>query len=195
MCWRQVAALESLRIASRTDQASGVMTRADFLEVAEAVVERCRKEREPVVLVAMALEGLRKLDDAGAWAERDALVAGVGQAISKRTRGDDLLGRFSDQSFVVLLRRMDVGLGRLIAEKLLAAGEACATHALGPVNELRFRVGVAGGALESLPLRGLLATALGALEQARRESLPLACAEKTGQRPVPQGPTDHRPVP
>lgn len=174
--WRHVSALERLGVVSRTDKASGVMTRADFLESAARVVEGSAAEHEPLVVVALVIEGLRGLDDVGAWSERDALIAHIGRSISRRTRADDLLGRFSDQGFVVLLRRMDIGLGRLIADKLLAAAQECAAQVRDASGTLVLRAGLAGGAGGPHELRPLLTAAFNAAEQARRIDERLVCA-------------------
>jgi GGDEF domain-containing protein len=124
--WQQAACLERLQVVQRTDQASGVLTRQDFFGCAAAALADSYAASEPVVLLVLALEGLRRLDDRGRWCQRDRLVERLGKLITRRIRSDDLVGRFSDDRFVVLLRRLDSGLGRLIAEKTLAAANACA---------------------------------------------------------------------
>lgn len=123
--WHQTACLERLLVVQRTDQASGVLTRQDFFGAAAAALADSYAASEPVVVLVLALEGLRRLDDTGRWGQRDLLIERLGKLITRRVRSDDLVGRFSDDRFVVLLRRLDSGLGRLIAEKTLAAANAC----------------------------------------------------------------------
>ncbi|MFO0840308.1 MAG: GGDEF domain-containing protein [Phycisphaerae bacterium] len=183
--WRHVAALDQLRLVSRTDKSSGVMARSDFFEAAEQAAARAGTEHEPVVAATLVIEGLRRLDDEGKWRERDALVPQIGQAISHRTRRDDVVGRFSDDRFVILLRRMDIALGKLVAEKIRAAAEAAASGVLGPAHTLAFRVGLAGGSVEPQPLRGLLLSAFQAADQARREKLTLCVrSQETAAEPA-----------
>lgn len=71
------------------------------------------------MVLALAIEGLRHLDDTGQWSERDALVQQLGAVLHQKVRSDDLLGRFADDRFIVVLRRLDSALGTLVAEKLL----------------------------------------------------------------------------
>ena len=173
-CWWHVTCAEQLAVARRTDPATGGLTRQDFQIAAERVLAKSYAENEPVVLVALTTEGLRGLDDTGRWRERDALLTRLGRALARRTRSDDLIGRFSDDRFVILLRRLDRTLGRLIAEKLLAAAQECATE-VGALDErIRFRAGLASSHPGRLSLAELLAAAFTAAEQARQERRPLA---------------------
>jgi len=173
-CWWHVTCVEQLAVARRTDPATGGLTRQDFQIAAERVLAESYAENEPVVLVALTTEGLRGLDDSGRWRERDALLARLGRALARRTRSDDLIGRFSDDRFVILLRRLDRTLGRLIAEKLLAAAEQCAAEVGALGERIRFRAGLVSSHPGHLSLPELLAAAFAAVEQARQEHRPLA---------------------
>ena len=173
--WGYVVCLEQLRIAEMTDKASGLLTRSDFFEVATRALADSYEENEPVVVVVLALEGLRRLDDAGRWRRRDALVEAIGRLVNRRIRTDDVIGRFSDDRFVMLLRRLDSGLGRLIAAKLQSTAEERVAQ-LGDVGEnLHVRVGLAGSGLQKQPLEALLASAFDAAELARKEDVALRC--------------------
>ena len=123
---------------------------------------------EPVVLAAVAIEGLRGLDDAGHWQQRDALITRVGHGLAERVRSDDVVGRFSDERFVVLLRRLDSGLGKLIAEKLLAWVRECVSGLSLPDGGRgrlpAVRIGLRGSGVEQPPLEELLSGAMQAVE-------------------------------
>lgn len=181
--WRQVACEQDLRVARSTDKASGVLTREDFFAVAAPVADASQEDNEPVVAIVIAIEGLRRLDDTGRWQERDLFVERIGQALLQRARRDDVVGRFSDDRFVVLLRRVDSGLGRLIAEKMLAHVQAMVEADDAVRGAVRFRAGVAGSGFERHALDALMALAFRAAEAARRQDVPL-CAD------VPAGTND-----
>jgi diguanylate cyclase (GGDEF)-like protein len=117
--WLHVRDFECLQLARRTDRASGVLNRADFLEAAETTATEAEQEGEPVVVMAVAMEGLRRLDDDGYWAVRDRLIQETGRVLRRKLRNGDIVGRFSDDRFVVLLRWLDLALGRLIAGKVI----------------------------------------------------------------------------
>jgi len=179
--WQHVACLEQLRVVRRTDKASGVLTRDDFFTLAGHALADSYQASEPVVVGVMALEGLRRLDDTGHWRERDALIERVGLAIGRRIRGDDLVGRFADDRFVVLLRRLDSGLGRLIAEKTLATASQCAAELAGVGDQVKLRFGLAGSGLQQRPLEELLVAAFDAVDRARKENAAIVTDLDAGQ--------------
>lgn len=173
LCWQHVTCLERLRVVQRTDQASGVLTRNDFFTLARHALGASYHAHEPVVVGVFALEGLRRLDDTGHWRERDDLIEQLGTLIAHRVRSDDLVGRFADDRFVVLLRRLDSGLGRLIADKLLTAATECTAAIAAERTPLRVRIGLSGSGGRQPALEELLVGAFEAVEHARRHNLPV----------------------
>ena len=135
-----------LGVAETTDKASGLLTRGDFF--------------------ALATEAL-----AAAYAENEPVVATVLVLINRRIRTDDVIGRFADDRFVLLLRRLDSGLGRLIAMKVQAAVRAEIAK-LGELGAgLNVRIGLTGSGFAKEPLEKLLARAFDAVDHARRQGL------------------------
>ncbi len=181
--WLHVRDFECLQIARRTDRGSGVLNRADFLDAAEAVAGEAQREGEPFVLMAVAVEGLRRLDDDGHWAVRDQLIQETGRVLRRKLRNDDLVGRFSDDRFVVLLRWLDLSLSRLVAAKVIHAAreaihailnEAFGSTEAGPVH---VRCGLAPSrAMDAPSLRELLSGALSASATARQNGQDLCVA-------------------
>ena len=200
--WKYVACLERLRIAERTDKASGLLTRSDFFALATRALTDSYAENEPVVVVVLALEGLRWLDDVGRWSDHDTLVENIGLLVKRRIRTDDIIGRFSDDRFVLLLRRLDSSLGRLIAAKTRDTVQG-QIEQIGEVGgALRVRVGLTGSGFQKQALEELLISAFDAVEQARKQDLALYCdlaatkpddpplaAEKLPQETQPEGAT------
>ena len=121
LLWSHVASLQDLSRNARIDHQSGMLNRADLIAELETVVRTSVREGEPVQVMVLAVEGLRQLDDAGCWADRDALVRRLAALLHNKVRSDDLLGRFSDDRFVIVLRRVDSSLGAAVAEKLMDA--------------------------------------------------------------------------
>lgn len=173
--WRHVACLEQLRIAEKTDKASGLLTRSDFFEYATRALADSYAQNEPVVVVVLALEGLRRLDDAGRWSQRDKLVETIGRLTNRRIRTDDIIGRFSDDRFVLLLRRLDSGLGRLIAAKIQDTAEEQIAQLDGLSAAIRVRVGLIGSGFSNQSLEALLVSAFDAVERARKQDIALYC--------------------
>jgi GGDEF domain-containing protein len=172
--WRHTACVERLRIVQRTDRGSGVLTRNDFFTLAAHALADSYRANEPVVAAVFALEGMRRLDDSGRWRDRDLLIERLGCALARRVRSDDLVGRFADDRFVILLRRLDSGLGRLIGEKMLATGQDCVRQMAGGSENLRLRMGLSGSGYAQPPLEKLLVAAFDAAERARHDDVPIA---------------------
>ncbi len=204
--WLHVRDYESLQRARRTDRGSGVLNRTDFLDAAETATLEAQQEGEPVLVMAVALEGLRRLDDEGHWAVRDRVIRETGNALRRKLRNGDLVGRFSDDRFVVLLRWLDLSLGRLISTKVVQSIREAATGILnevfpaGGAEYVRIRCGLASShALDgSRPptLRELLVGALSASAAARRSGRDLCIAgpEATPQTDAPAGKPESAPV-
>ena len=139
-----------------------------------------------MVVVVLTLEGLRRLDDVGQWQQRDALVEAVGRVIKRRIRTDDIIGRFSDDRFVLLLRRLDSGLGRLIAAKIQSAAEERIEQLSELSAGLCVRGGLAGSGFQKEALETLLVSAFDAVELARKQNSSLHCdIAATKQETIP----------
>lgn len=171
--WELVASQAELQQRRQTDPATGVMTRSDFFAHASEAVHDSYANNEPLVLAVLSLEGLRRLDDAGNWSTRDQLIEALGETLRQRARSDDLVGRFADDRFIILLRRLDSGLGRLIAGKLLTAANECAAQLVSDDQTVRMRIGLAGSGFDQFALDELLIKAFDAVERARRDDLPI----------------------
>ena len=178
--WRHVACVERLHVVQRTDRATGVLTRNEFFKHASQALADSYAGSEPVVAAVLALEGLRRLDDRGCWQARDQLIEQIGQLAARQVRSDDVVGRFADDRFVILLRRLDTGLGRLIAQKFLATAQECIASAVDAVDQVRLRIGLADSGVAQPPLDALLAAAIEAVEQARRQQLSIAVQRPAG---------------
>jgi len=165
--WRHVCQADTLETALRSDHASGVLSRADLSSMADKVLYDSINDGEPIVVLAMSVEGLRRLDDEGQWADRDWLIRQIGLAMRQKLRSDDLVGRFSDDRFVAVLRRLDISLGNLIAGKLLAAVRGAVHEQPALAERVQLRCALAEVRGESLET--VLARIFDALQRARQE--------------------------
>lgn len=154
LCWNAFRFIGA--DSPKADDTPGeLLGRAALLGRVNEIV-RIATEHDPVMVLAVMIEGLRGMDDRGHWAERDALVSQLGRVLSDRVRSDDVVGRFCDDRFVIVLRRLDNRLGTLVAEKLLetirhdvldewgARLVSRPVNAESPLHPLRLRAGLAG---------------------------------------------------
>lgn len=172
--WWQVRARAALAHARRTDRPTGVLTRSELFALAEPLLSEAKTNQEPVVAVMVALEGVRALDDRADWDVRDQLLQRIGRSLAAGLRSDDLIGRFADDRFVILLRRMDSGLARLIVKKLLAGVEGQLDASAGENRRVTVRAGLVGTGLRTCTVAELLAGAMDAVRSARQRGVMLA---------------------
>ncbi len=165
--WTHVQEADRLRIATQVDRSSGVLDRVEILAVLDQTVETCYAGNEPVVMLSLVIEGIRSLDDGGQWEERNDVVEAIGKIMGDRLRHDDVVGRFSDDRFIAVLRRLDEHLAHLIARKILREAEAELLRRF-PDTPLTLRAGLAGSGFAKVDPQQLLLKSFEAIHAARR---------------------------
>ena len=170
--WLHLRRADALRVARLVDRPSGVLNRVEILAVLDRTVEECHVAQEPVVMLALVVEGIRSMDDGGQWETRNEVIEAIGHTMRARLRHDDVLGRFSDDRFVAVLRRLDVSLAHLITRKILGAVEA-EFHRRLPGMPLTLRAGLAGSGLNPVPPQSLLLRAFDEIAEARNRDVTL----------------------
>ncbi len=168
--WNHLIQADRLRITSLIDRATGVLDRVQVLAVLDQTVEQCYANNEPVVMLSLVVEGIRGMDDGGKWEERDGVVETIGKTIANRLRRDDVIGRFSDDRFIAVLRRLDLPLAHLIAQKILRETADALTRSV-PQMRLNLRAGLAGSGFDKVPPQKLMLDAFDAVSEARSQGL------------------------
>ncbi|MGE0479144.1 MAG: diguanylate cyclase [Phycisphaerae bacterium] len=119
LLWQSANREAALRRARRDDPQTGLLHRSAWLRRLEAALAAARWHSEPLALLVIAIDGLRRLDDVRAWELRDRLVTHAAAALRKRVRRGDDAGRLSDDRVVVILRRADAALAERVATPLV----------------------------------------------------------------------------
>jgi GGDEF domain-containing protein len=110
--WSTLTEVCRSRTADRMDSPTNTLTRESFLEEAQEVAKESYAAGEPIALVVFA--------DNGRWDLATDVIRETSKTLRNRLRPDDVLGRFDDSRFVLLLRRVDSALGSLIAGQLVS---------------------------------------------------------------------------
>lgn len=161
------------RAAETDDPVSGLLTLKAFLRVGEQTVTEAYEQGEPVALAVIALEQLRQLNDSGRWGTADELVREACGMMRQKVRSDDTLGRFDGSRFLILLRRVDSELAKLIMDQLvIRLAELCGDTARWRAS-VSVRCGVVGSGTERPELPTLISQAVALCHRARRESTPI----------------------
>lgn len=175
--WSHVQKIEILARCRCIDRSSGLLHRDALLPRLRAVAGSSTRAGEPLLVLALGIEGLRGLDDSGQWSLRDEVVTRLGRVLQETLRCDDVIGRFSDDRYVVTLRRVDSALGSMVANKVLQAVRRDVLDPLrgpGPAGRLRVRGGLAGSALGDADAELLLERAFALVQSARARGHELA---------------------
>lgn len=162
------------RSAIQNDPVSGLPTRSAFLRLAEQSLRESYRQGEPVAVVVVVLECLRELTDSGRWDVADEVVKEVSNALRRKVRMDDRVGRLDGHGFLILLRRVDSELATLIVTQLMSRlRDVCEDESRWQAK-VGVRCGVAGSGMENPNLRELVSRALSETSRARVEGIPIA---------------------
>ncbi len=168
--WQHLRTADDLRLARLMDRSSGVLNRVEILAILDQTVERCYADNEPVVMLALVIEGIRKMDDGGQWKLRNDVIEAIGRTMQERLRRDDVVGRFSDDRFVAILRRLDLPLACLITRKILEAVEQELRRRI-PEEDFALRAGLAGSGFDRVSAQSLLLKAFSDITEARDRNM------------------------
>jgi diguanylate cyclase (GGDEF)-like protein len=110
--------LEKSRDLSNTDELTGLSNRRHFQEILKREVAQARRFSSIFSIVMCDIDGFMKHKKTLGNMHSDALLRQVGQSLLKNTRGIDLVSRFGNDQFIILLPKTDKKGGIAAAEKL-----------------------------------------------------------------------------
>lgn len=87
----------------QVDPATGALTRADFSNVLGETLERLRKDKRSLVVLAFGIEGMAGHNKAYGYNVGDELIAGIARRIRANIRKVDALGRFAGNKLIAML--------------------------------------------------------------------------------------------
>ena len=134
-----------LKMASR-DSLTGLFNRRAFGDLAKAIHEMARRTGRPYCVIAIDMDGLKRINDSEGHAAGDRAILGLTERLQACKRGSDILARYGGDEFVMLLPETDASGGKNMMERLIDAVKG---------DKLSISVGIAsypeqGGSLEEL---------------------------------------------
>ena len=101
---RQVAKLEeALQQLADRDELTGLLSYRALLRDADALVAKCREEREHAHLLLIDVDGLKVVNDTWGHAAGSQLIQDVAELLRRTFRAEDVIGRYGGDEFVVVL--------------------------------------------------------------------------------------------
>lgn len=121
-------ARQALERSLERDALTDVLSRRALMDRIDQAVARCTAE--PVALFFVDLDGFKAVNDALGHRAGDVVLAAVATALARAVRGEDAVGRFGGDEFIVLARLPDRPAAAALAAHLLdAVGRApCGSH-------------------------------------------------------------------
>jgi len=110
--------LEKSRDLSNTDELTGLSNRRHFQEILKREVAQARRFSSIFSIIMCDIDNFKQHKTTLGNMHADALLRQVGQSLLKSTRGIDLVSRFGNDQFIILLPKTDKKGGIAAAEKL-----------------------------------------------------------------------------
>lgn len=142
-------AQQALRRSVERDALTDVLSRRALMDWLDLAIARCGTD--PVALFFVDLDDFKRINDSHGHRAGDAALVTVARALQATLRGDDAIGRFGGDEFLVVARLPDRAAASTLAGHLLQAVRRAATE-IGPRASIGYALAPADavGALELL---------------------------------------------
>jgi two-component system, cell cycle response regulator len=110
---------QELETAVRVDLLTGVFNRRHLLEQLDAMAGAARRHRRALGLLMVDVDELKAVNDRYGQAVGDLALKTVAERLRERVRGEDVVGRWDGEQFMVLLPGTDLEGAGQVANRLL----------------------------------------------------------------------------
>jgi diguanylate cyclase (GGDEF)-like protein/PAS domain S-box-containing protein len=108
---------ERLRHAAENDPMTGLMNRARFEQMLDALLEDGTPQNEPLALLFLDLDHFKYVNDSFGHAVGDALIREVAECIQALVREGDVVARFASDEFLIALPGTDDDVALTVAQR------------------------------------------------------------------------------
>lgn len=162
--------IHQLETLARTDSLTGADNRRWFLQQADAVFDRCMRERQTLSLLLLDVDHFKRVNDTHGHAAGDAVLVELVARCRGALRAEDVFGRYGGEEFAVCLPGTTLANALAMAERLREAIGAAGID----TSEGVMRVTASFGVASCMPapgdsLRAMIAGADKSLYAAKRE--------------------------
>jgi len=112
--------------AARIDPLTGVLNRGGFMERAERVMERCRRNGSPVSVMVFDLDRFKAINDSQGHGVGDTVIRTFCEIAAVALRPSDVFGRMGGEEFAVTLPGSSIEAAQARAERIrLSFADSC----------------------------------------------------------------------
>lgn len=154
---------DALARLATIDGLTGLLNRRALTERLESEIRRSQRHRLPLALLAIDLDGLKRINDGHGHEAGDAALRRVGDALRAVCRVSDVMGRWGGDEFLVVAPGDSSGDAMPLAERI--RGSVAAGAAGLPLS---VSIGIATLAADEPSLQALVRRADDALYEAKR---------------------------
>jgi diguanylate cyclase (GGDEF)-like protein len=109
------------RMAAQTDPLTGIANRSAFMDSAERVVERCRRDSAPVSVIMFDLDRFKTVNDTHGHAVGDAVIRKFCEVTAAALWPSDVFGRIGGEEFAVVLPGSSIEAAYVRADRICAS--------------------------------------------------------------------------
>ena len=162
------AQAEATRLAT-TDPLTGAYNRRTFHELAEREMSRARRASQPLSIIMLDVDHLRRLNDDYGHRAGDEVLQRIADLVRTALRKEDMLVRFGGEQFLVILPEVSGPGAVVVAGRIRRAVSDTTIEAAGHALQVTVSLGVAAR-LDEGPesVDGLVARAESALALAKQ---------------------------
>ena len=161
------AARVELTEATRSDHLTGLANRRHVDEHLAMAASAARRHRQPMSLVLVDVDHLKRINDAVGHAGGDAVIRTIATRLARVLRGEDMAGRWGGDEFLVVAPSTDLDGAWRLGERIREAASASPV-AIDPDHDVLVTVSIGSSTGPGDDLEAQLRQAENALEQARQ---------------------------
>jgi diguanylate cyclase (GGDEF)-like protein len=157
MALQNATHMDPSRDGKWVDQLTGVSNRIYFLQRFEREIRRTANYRQNLALFMFDIDDFKRVNDTHGHQAGDVVIKRMAEIVRKKTRGDDLVGRYGGDEFMVLItsstEEQAISFAGHLREKISTTDIAI------PGTEVPVRITISGG-LAMFPTHGQTTTEL-----------------------------------
>jgi diguanylate cyclase (GGDEF)-like protein len=170
-----LAAQQHLKQQSTHDGLTGMLNRGAVLDMLQERLQSGPHPARPLVVIMADVDLFKTINDNHGHLAGDAVLRALASAMASCLRGDDTVGRYGGEEFLLLLDETDAAGALQVAERIRLAIAALAVNYGGQTLQVTLSQGVALWMPGEETLDQLLQRADAALYQAKRQGRNCAC--------------------